>query len=197
MKLYESLPDGVTVGGKFYRMNFDFRNVLRMMDILGKDNLTPEARDYLALKCLTKRPKHVREVLAAVKDILFGKKHGSGERVTSFEQDASMIRAAFRQEYGIDLYRDKLHWLEFTELLQNLPDGSRYEEVLGIRSRPMPAPTKYNAKEREWLMKAKQQCALHLSESEAARKYDEDVGRVFNGLVGMIMASKEVKNNGE
>ena len=198
MKLTDRLPDGVTVCGKFYRLDFDFRNVLRMMDIMGENNLLPEARDYLALKCLTKRPKHVKEVLTAAKEALFEQKPGGGERLTSFEQDAPMIRTAFRQEYGIDLFRDRLHWLEFTELLQNLPEGNRYEEVLGIRARPMPAPTKYNAKEREWLMKAKAQCALHLSEQEAARKYDEDVGRVFNGLLGAIMAAKEVNNsNGE
>ena len=197
MKLYESLPDGVTVCGKRYKLDFDFRNVLRMMEVLGNNDLTQEARDFLALKCLTKRPRNVSVVLAAVKGILFDKKPGSGERLTSFEQDAGMIRTAFRQEYGIDLFRERLHWLEFTELLQNLPEGNRYEEVLGIRARPLPAPTKYNAKEREWLLKAKQQCALHLSEPEAARKYDEDVGRVFNGLLGMIMASKEVENNGK
>ena len=196
MKLTERLPDGVTVDGKFYRMDFDFRNVLRMMDVLDEGDIMPEAREYLALKCLTKRPKRVSAVLAAVRALLFGEKGGGGERITSFEQDAPMIRTAFRQEYGIDLFRDRVHWLEFTELLQNLPDGSRYEEVLGIRSRPMPAATKYNQKEREWLMKAKQQCALHLSETEAARKYEEDVGRVFSGLMGAIMASKEVKQDG-
>lgn len=197
MKLTETLPEGVAVGGRFYRLDFDFRNVLRMMDILGNNDLLPEAREYLALKCLTKRPKNVSAVMAAVRALLFEKKPGGGERLTSFEQDAPMIRTAFRQEYGIDLFRDRLHWMEFTELLQHLPEGNRYEEVLGIRARPMPAPTKYNAKEREWLMKAKQQCALHLSDTEAARKYDEDVGRVFNGLLGAIMASKEVKNDGE
>jgi hypothetical protein len=197
MKLTESLPEGVTVNGRFYRLDFDFRNVLRMMDVLGNSELLPEAREYLALKCLMKRPKNVSAVLAAVKALLFDKKPGGGERLTSFEQDAPMIRTAFRQEYGIDLFRDRLHWMEFTELLQHLPEGNRYEEVLGIRARPMPAPTKYNAKEREWLMKAKQQCALHLSDTEAARKYDEDVGRVFNGLLGAIMASKEVVNDGE
>ena len=134
-------------------------------------------------------------MLEAAKAILFEEKPGTGEKITSFEQDAGLIRSAFRQVYGIDLFRDKLTWFEFTELLQNLPEGNRYEEVFSIRARPLPAPTKYNAKEREWLMKAKQQCALHLSENEAARKYDEDVGRVFAGLFSMI--PKEVKQNGE
>ena len=181
----------MTVDGRFYRLDFDFRNVLRMMDVLGNDDLTPDARDFLALKCLTKRPKNVKKVLDAARALLFDSKPGSGQRLTSFEQDAGMIRTAFRQEFGIDLYRDKLSWFEFTELLQNIPEGNRYSEVLGIRARPMPAPTKYNAKEREWLMKAKQQCAIHLTDKEAAKQYDRDVGRVFSGLLSMI--PKEVK----
>ena len=181
----------MTVDGRFYPLDFDFRNVLRMMETLGKDDLLPDARDYLALKCLTKHPKNVEKVLAAAKGLLFEAKPGSGERLTSFEQDAPMIRAAFRQVYGIDLFRDRLTWFEFTELLQNLPEGNRYEEVLGIRARPLPAPTKYNAKEREWLLKAKAQCALHLTEAEAEKKYDRDVGNVFAGLMSLI--PKEVK----
>ena len=193
MKLTERLPDGVTVDGKFYPLDFDFRNVLRMMEVLADDDLLPDARDYLALKCLTKRPKNVSKVLSAVKGLLFDTKPASGERLMSFEQDAPLIRAAFRQVYRIDLFRDKLHWLEFTELLQNLPDGNRFEETLGIRARPLPAPTKYNQKEREWLLKAKQQCAIHLTEKEAEKKLDADIGKVFAGLSAMI--PKEVNKN--
>ena len=195
MKLTERLPTGVVVDGRFYALDFDFRNVLRMMETLGNDNLMPEARDFLALKCLMKRPRNVAKVLAAAREILFVGTPGTGERLTSFEQDAGLIRSAFRQVYRIDLFRDHVHWLEFTELLQNLPEGNRYEEVLGIRARPLPAPNKYNAKEREWLLKAKQQCSLHLTEKEAAKKYDRDVGNVFSGLMSMI--PKEVNTDGK
>lgn len=201
MKLYEKLPAGVTVDGRFYKLDFDFRNVLRMMDTLDNDDLIPEAREYLAVKCLTKRPRNTSKVLAAAKAVLFGAPEQGGgkkqpaEKVTSFEQDAGLIRTAFRQVYGIDLFRDKLHWLEFKELLRNLPEGSRYAEIVSIRCRTIPAPTKYNAKEREWLMQAKAQCALHMTEAEAAKKYDRDVGNIFTGLMSMI--PKEVKQGGK
>ena len=71
MKLYETFPQGVTVDGKFYKLDFDFRNVLRMMEILARDDLIPEAREYLALKCLTKHPHNVANVLSAVRTLLF------------------------------------------------------------------------------------------------------------------------------
>jgi len=200
LKLFDRLPDSVTVGGKRYKCDFDFRNVLKMLDIMQRDDICPDARDYLCARCVCKAPKNASAVYDALCAMLFPKApQTGGKRLTSYEQDAGLIRSAFRQVYGIDLFRAKLHWLEFTELLQNLPDGNRYEEIIGIRARPMPAPTKYNAKERKWLLQAKQSVALHLTEKEAAKKYDADVGKVFGGLMGMIRkaeaAEKEVNSN--
>lgn len=193
MKLQDKLPDGVTVDGRFYKLDFDFRNVLKMMDTLDRDDLLPGAKSYLAVKCLTKHPRNAEKVLSAVKALLFEEKASKGaQKVTDFVQDAGMIRAAFRQAYGIDLYRDRLHWVEFSELLNAIPEGSRYSEVVGIRARPLPAPTKWNAEERKWLIKAKADVALRLSEEEQAKRYEEDIGRIFAGLMSIIKGSEQV-----
>ena len=192
MKLQDRLPDGVTVDGRFYRLDLDFRNVLHMMDELTREDVMPEAREYNALRCLTRRPRNVSKVLAAVRELLFEKPpKRDGPRVTDFVQDAGMIRAAFRQAYGIDLYRDRLHWIEFRELLNAIPEGSRYSEVVGIRARPMPPATKWNAEERTWLLKAKADVALHLSDEEQEKKYSEDVEKVFTGLMGIIQRGQD------
>ena len=199
-RLYDRLPQGVTVDGRFFKCDFSFRKVLKMLDVMQRDDLQFDARDYLCLKCVVSHripSKIVPALYNAVCDLLFEKQpETDGKRLTSFEQDAPLIRAAFRQVYGIDLFRDDLTWFEFTELLQGLPEGNRYEDVIGIRAKPLPAPTKYNAKEREWLLKAKQEVALHLTDAEQAKKYEKDVGRIFAGLMGMI--PKEVNTeNGE
>lgn len=198
MKLFDRLPDRITVGKRVFKCNFDFRNVLKMLEIMQRDDIYVTARDYHCVKCVIRRKMSLKTAAEAYKvlcDLLFEKRPESDEkRLTSFEQDAPLIRAAFRQVYGIDLFRDKLTWFEFTELLQNLPEGNRYEDVIGIRARPLPAPTKYNAKEREWLMQAKQQVALHLTDAEQEKKYDSDVGKIFAGLMGMI---KDGGNVGE
>lgn len=189
MKLWEKLPSGVNVNGKFYRMNFDFRNVIKMMEILGDDDLMPQAREYNALKCLMKHPRNVRLVLLAVKNLLFGKPTSQAEdkqKITDFTQDAPLIRAAFKQAYNIDLYRDKLHWIEFRELLNAIPGGNRYSEVIGIRVRPLPKANRYNAEERAWLIKAKADVALEMSEEEQQQRYDSDVSNLAMALKGMI-----------
>ena len=191
MKLQDRLPDGVIVDGRKIKLDFDFRNVLQMMDIIADPDIVPEARAFLALRCLTRHPprKKTAETMEAVKALLFppadDEEKQTGPKITDFVQDAPMIRAAFLQVYGINLWRDKLHWLEFTDLLHGLPEGSRYIDILDIRARPLPEPTKYNQKEREWLMKAKVAHALKMSEQEQEQYYENAVKRIFGGLMRM------------
>lgn len=196
MKLQERLPDSVVVDGKRYKLDLDFRNVLKMIDVLDRDDMMPEAKAYKALSFVCKRPRNALKVLESIKGLLFkAPRKTSGQKVTDFIQDAGLIRAAFRQAYGIDLYRDKLHWIEFTELLNAIPEGSRYSEVVGIRARPMPAATKWNQHEREWLAKAKANCRLEMSEKEQEKRYEQDVGNIAAFLLGMAQA-KDVNENG-
>ena len=202
LRLYEPIPNGVTVDGVFYPCDFDFRNVLKMLDVMQREDVYPDARDFLCVKCIVhkRRIRNASAVFRAICDLLFEKTPDSGgARVTSFEQDAGMIRAAFMQVYGIDLFHAKLTWFEFTDYLHNIPEGNKYSDVLGIRARPIPPANKYNQKEREWLLDAKKRYALHLTEAEAARKYEADVTRIFNGLMSMIPKdAKEVNGqNGE
>ena len=199
MRLAERLPEHITVGRRRYKVDLDFRNILRMMEVMGDDTLLPSARNWRAMRCVMRRPpRDTAKALEALRAICFPEtgKSGSGQRLTSFDQDADLIRAAFRQTYGIDLWRERLHWVEFSALLAALPEGSRYSEILGIRARPMPKATKYNAEEREWLAKAKASCALWMSDKEQARAYDEAVRNVFAVLSGLAQHTEERDDNG-
>lgn len=181
MKLYERLPNNIEIDGRKYRLKLDFRNVLRMMDVMDRKDILPMARDYLALKCVMRRPPNdCKKALYYVCRFLFGEnKHTEGKRVTSFAQDADMIRAAFMQEYGINLFRDKLNWFEFCAFLYNLPNGSKYTEIVNIRGREIPPATKYNKAEREALIKAQAAYAIEYSEEERERNYSNSLKRVF------------------
>ena len=191
MKLQERLPDSIRIGRKRVRLDLDFRNVLRMMETLARNDLTAAAREYLALKCVCRRvPRDTGAAIAAVKGMLFPdtKKPAPKEKITDFEQDADLIRAAFLQAYGINLWRERLHWLEFAGLLHAIPEGNRYSEVIGIRVRPMPAPTKYNAEERQWLAKAKAECAVRLTDAEQEKGLKDGLRRVAESLIALAEA---------
>lgn len=185
MKLQDRLPEGVIVRGRFMKLDLDFRNVLNMIETLARDDLTPEARDWTALRCIMKRPRFVPETLFAVRALLFpeAKKSADKAKITDFTQDAALICAAFMQTYRINLYRDRLHWIEFQTLLAGLPEGSRYTEVLGIRTRPMPKPTKWNAEERAWLAKAKAEVAVQMTDEERERSLNNSLRGVAESLL--------------
>lgn len=195
MKLRDRLPERVTVEGRSYRVDLDFRNVLDLMAQLDRTDLIQPAREWHALRCVMRRPPrdwHRRTaLLLAVRGILFPAQRGeAGPKVTDFDQDADLIRAAFRQHYGIDLFRDRVHWLEFTALLGALPEGSKYAEVLGYRARPLPKPTKYNREEREFLAKMKARWALHLEGEEAERSYQHGLRMMAESLLMLADATK-------
>jgi hypothetical protein len=195
MKLYERLPDRVTVGRRHFRLDLDFRNVLKMIDILAREDLLPEAREYLALRCITRPRGNVHALMSAVLELLFQPGEKGADRIMDYAQDADLIRAAFLQSYGINLYRDKLHWFEFSALLASMPEGSRYSEILSIRARPMPAPTKWNAEERAWLAKAKAQYAVKLTEKERENQYQKGLRQMAAGLLNLAKQGGET--NGE
>ncbi|MBR0463455.1 MAG: hypothetical protein IJJ23_03625 [Clostridia bacterium] len=191
MRVQDKLPTHITVGRRRYRINTDFRRVLRMTEIMDDRGLTDEARDWLALRCVMRFPPRSRErqveALKALRDLFFPVtcKTGDGKKITDLGQDAELIVAAFWQTYKVNLWRDRLTWFEFSALLGGIPEGSRYADVLGIRARPMPKPTKWNAEEREWLMKAKAVHALTMTEQEQADNYSRSVKALFDGLLSM------------
>lgn len=193
MKLQDKLPDSVIFNGKRIKLDLDFRNVIRMIETLAREDLTPEAREYLAMKCICKRPAH--GMLVVVKKLLFPPvDKEETERITDFEQDADLIRSAFMQAYGIDLFTEKVHWFKFSCLLSCLPSGCRYSEILNIRSRPIPTATKWNADERNWLIKAKSEYAIKLTDKEIANNYNKQVGNIGHFL--LTLAGEGVDNNG-
>lgn len=190
MRLFDKLPDSIVYNGKKIRLNLDYRNVLRMMNILSDDGLMPDARNYLALKCICKHPKP--GMMQAVRILLFGDDPVEWhERITDFEQDAEMILAAFRQVYGINLLKDRLHWFEFSALISNLPtSGNKYSDVLNIRARPMPAANQYNTEERQWLTKAKLHYMLKLSEKEQEEAFRHSLSNLASGFSSMAGGDK-------
>lgn len=190
MKLYEHLPDHVKVNGRKVRLDLDFRNVLRMIDILVQDDLTDEAMEWLAMKCICRHP--VKGMVPAVKKLLFPQDvKKAKERIMDYAQDADLIRAAFQQAYGIDLYSEKLHWFRFSCLLACIPEGTKFNDVLSIRARPIPEATKYNTEERNWLIQAKAKVRLELSEKELQNKYEKDVSDIAAVLMGMAGGSED------
>lgn len=109
-----------------------------------------------------------------------------GPRAIDFNQDAGYIYSAFWQCYDIDLLGKRgrrLHWWKFVALLSGLSDDTRIMQIVDIRTRPLPKPTKYNADTRLALLKAKSRYSLRISEEERQAQYQQGLAKVAMSLI--------------
>lgn len=174
MTVFEPYPDRVTVDGKVYRLDLRYDLVLRAMDAQAEDALSQEDKVDVMLRLLLKRrpPKDMTlrvRILQAIMDLF---PHGDKPqaRYIDFKQDARLIRSAFLR-MGIDLTKSRMHFMQFLELLGDIPEDTALARVIDIRRRPVPEPTQHNGKQIAALMEAKAKVAIRLPEEEQRRAF--------------------------
>ena len=194
LSIINPLPYEIRQEGHIYKLTPAFDNVLRMYkEIEGLDEW--DKLDVMLFYLLKNPPKKPTvELLKKVSEVIFKPANGEssgGDKSFDFEQDSDLIYAAFMQAYGIDLFKEqgKLHWWKFSALLNSLPSNTRFSEIVSIRTRPIPAPTKYNEKERADLIRLKRIYSLELSAAEKREKLQKSL----QGLVTYLDAATKGK----
>lgn len=192
-EFYRPLPYAVTYKGRKYELTPAYDNVLTMFaDVQGvPDYKVPEIMGHYLLR----KPSADPELMQAVSGVLFDTANKAPHaKSMDFIQDGPLIYAAFMQAYGMDLndQRGRLHWWKFTALLRGLPSNTRFMEVVQIRTKPLPQPTKYNTQERAQLVRLKQEFALELTDEERREQLQNSLRGVASMLLQMA-AEKEHK----
>ena len=149
--LLDSLPEAVTVNGREYGFDMDFRRFIILEKLLDDPELDNRRRidEMLDLFYFDGVPQDIQ---AAVKKIMEvyrcgetaetksrRRKNGQVElkpkMVFSFEYDAPYIYSAFLHDYGIDLNETEyLHWWKFMALFRGLASSNKIVEIMGYRS---------------------------------------------------------------
>jgi hypothetical protein len=182
MNIFDRYPDSVEVKGKEYALDLAFDRVLCAIDAADDPGLM--ATDRLAVQCalvlddnedMPDDPGEQAEIIKAVFELFPKPEKQSGERYLDFHQDAAMIRSGFMRAYGIDLTRDTIHFIQFLELLSDLPSDTALMRTIEIRQRPLPKPNKHNAEQIAALQKAKARVAIRMSEDERRARFAESL----------------------
>lgn len=139
MKLSKAvLPSCVIVGGETYEIKTDFRYALLFLEKIRGDcpvadldfmyDGEPPADRQAGFAALAKWINPPRKLPRPAPV-------ASSEILLDYEDDAPLIFAAFWEQYGIDLFDEKLrlHWHKFLALLYGL-HGTRLNEVQEYRS---------------------------------------------------------------
>ena len=132
----KSLPNTVSVGGKDFSINTDFRLWMRFEIEVGKMG----RGDYIDVAYLFKdeHPAYI-----SIPDLFqFSRPQSELPRPIShsdviaydYELDSDLIFAAFWGQYGIDLTTiEDLHWHKFLALFKGLNESTRMREVMQYR----------------------------------------------------------------
>lgn len=190
---FNPLPESVEWNGKIIRLTPAFDNVLNMYAALEKCITDAEKIEIMTYYLTDDAPRDVALLQKITDEIITKPKHrAQTEKAFDFLQDAEYIYAGFMQAYHLDLLDQlgKLHWWKFNALLKSLPQDTRFQEIVQIRLRPMPKATKYNAEERQNLLKLKSEYRLEISEKERKENLQNGLRNLASALIGMAQHGK-------
>lgn len=168
------LDEKAKIGDDTYSLDMSFDNIIRLIEMLGDDELDDAVKVVTGIEMLIGEVKFDLETQGAIFQQLFEKviskeavaspvdikgnpmPKNKEERVYSLVEDAEYIYASFMQDYGIDLFEQqgKLHWEKFKALLGGLKADTKFKEVLQIRQMDLPTG-KGSAKEKKRVQEMK------------------------------------------
>lgn len=192
--LFEALPFSIEFKGKQYKLKPYFDNVLQVFDLFQDKVFTDTEKTDIAVSLLIKGKVRLNisdkcQLVNAIFDLLIDNKKHSADNVKSFDfmQDSQYIYSSFVYDYGIDLFNEqgRLHWWKFIALFNSLSEHSKMSQIISIRLRPLPKPDKYNAKEIESLLKAKNYYALALTQEEREKQLVSGLNQLKNTLLSL------------
>ena len=186
-----------------FRLKTSYRAVLKCYEVFSDELLNDYEKIDTCLSLLVKPGLLLRFLNPDKKIELFHRifkefidvsgKKADNKKYFDFKQDAGFIFSSFWQCYRIDLmkHHSRLHWWEFIALFNGLSDDTKIMQIIAIRSRPLPKPTKYNAEERRQLIRLKQLYQLEVSEKERKEQFQKGLAEIASALITLAGGAKK------
>ena len=179
MNIYDPYPETISFHGKEIKLNLAYDRFLRALDVQEMPDLLPEDRIELQCELLLDDkeplPATVEEQAELTMEIFRlvlpeTEENRPKEKYIDFHQDAALIRSAFFR-LGVDLTKNRIHIMQFMELLRDMSSDTALMRTIEIRMKPVPEYDGHNQKQIEALLQAKQRVALKISEEERMAKF--------------------------
>jgi hypothetical protein len=140
--LTQSLPETVTVDGREYPIDADFRSCLNIVLAFDDAELTGQEKQAILLNNLfIEMPDNIEAALTAASLFINGNQPRDEETEAqpvyySFQKDSRFIFSAFQQVHKIDLETTSLHWWKFCALFVGLfGSETPFANLVSLRQR--------------------------------------------------------------
>ena len=186
---YEDYPESIMADGQKIRIRTDFREYIRLIDLLKTDKLRDYEKWQFIIQYFHDRPDNMASALDGLVDFVnleqmrekISESDEDNQEETvdnrplfSFQYDYPYILSGFLSSYGINLRTiEYMHWWEFRLLFDGLPEDTEIKKRIMYRS-INPAEIKDN-EERKRIIKI--QNAIRLPEEVTMSDYD--IGDAF------------------
>ena len=134
----KSLPDTLTVNGRDFRLNTDFRIWIRFIRECKQTKY--ESKDYMDVSYLfaDDMPTYIDITLLyewALPRCEIPRDIGKhiDAIVIDYDIDADLIFSAFMQQYGIDITAVDMHWYKFMALIRGIGSDTKLGRIMGYR----------------------------------------------------------------
>ena len=185
---YEAFPDSVCIYGEEVPIITDFREYVRLLDMLKCEELNAMQKTTLLAQYFLEEIKVDKEAISAltafvVMDFDSDKEvpeddeeteyFGSKKNLFSYEIDYPFIMSGFLRDYGIDLEAvDYLHWWKFRMLFDGLSEDTEIKQR--IMSRGINLSDIKDKDERKRISRIQKRIQLPMEELT-----DYDIGNAF------------------
>lgn len=191
--LYDLFPQSVCIEEQKYRIITDFREWIRLQELVKDDTVPPEYKVKLLMQWYIDLPDNIEKALLALGDFLKAKeisgftgggKSSSREKESdgqtgpafSYSEDAACIFCGFMECYGIDLETiPYMHWWKFRMLFEGLKEETEIKQR--IHYRLIDINTIKDKEERKRIKRIKRAVALKAREKSVD---DFEIGDVFS-----------------
>lgn len=143
---YEEYPNKIIVDEEEIAIITDFREYIKLMDMLNDSKLLSHEKAYFLLQYFKEPPKDFSAAIDALIGFVLmdelqtvestnNQNETPKKEVYSFEYDYPFIFSAFLSEYGINIRTiPYMHWWEFRLLFDGLPEKTEIKQRIMYRS---------------------------------------------------------------
>ena len=181
MELYR-LPEQVSLGGKTYDLNTDFRQILKIFRCFADESLPEVLRWQVALRLFYRQPVAQAQQQAAMEYladfIRCGAQETPGKPLFSWEADAGAIIAGVNQAAHQEIRAlPYVHWWTFLSWFHAMPPG-QLSTVVTIRDK-LRRGKKLEPWEKDFYRENKAQVDMKPPETAAERQEKQRLNRLL------------------